>query len=261
MAPSYAAFLNSLAEGAGAILRKHFTKVRRVEYKPNAGIVTEADKLAEAYVLKKIFRNYPNSSIITEESGEFRRESSLCWILDPLDGTTNYAHGFPWFCVSIGLFEDGKPRAAVVFNPISGEKFTAEAGKGARLNGKPIGVSKTTDMGYSLLGTGFYYSKGVRLREEMEYFRRMNQVVLGVRRPGAAALDLACVAAGRFDGFWERGLSPWDLAAGWLLVQEAGGTITDYHGKPTTIFGPEILVSNGRLHRRLVNVLQGKRRA
>jgi myo-inositol-1(or 4)-monophosphatase len=261
MAQSVAKFMDSLAEGAGVVLRKYFMKVRRIEHKLNAGIVTEADKAAEADVLKKIFRNYPNSSIITEESGEFRRESSLCWILDPLDGTTNYAHGFPWFCVSIGLFEDGKPRAGIVFNPISGEKFTAEAGKGARLNGKPIRVSKTKDLGYSLLGTGFYYSKGERLRREMEYFRRMNQVALGVRRPGAAALDLACVAAGRFDGFWERGLSPWDMAAGWLLIQEAGGQLTDYSGKPTDIFGPEILASNGILHKRLVNVIQGKRRA
>jgi myo-inositol-1(or 4)-monophosphatase len=261
MADSFAKFLDSLAEGAGGVLRKYFTKVRKIERKYNAGIVTEADKLAESHVLKKIFRNYPNSSIITEESGEFRRDGSLCWILDPLDGTTNYAHGFPWFCVSIGLFEDGKPRAGVVFNPITGEKFTAEAGKGARLNGKPIRVSKAARLGDSLLSTGFYYSKGSHLRKEMEYFRRMNEVALGVRRPGAAALDLACVAAGRFDGFWERGLSPWDVAAGWLLVQEAGGKITDYRGQPATIFDREILVSNGRLHRKLVNVLGGKRRA
>lgn len=258
---SYAKFLDGLAEGAGQVLRKYFTKVRRIEHKRNAGIVTEADKLSEALILKKISRFYPNSSILTEESGEFRRDDSLCWILDPLDGTTNYAHGFPWFCVSIGLFENARPRAGVVFNPISGEKFTAEAGKGARLNGRPIRVSKTERLGDSLLGTGFYYSKGSRLSEEMEYFRRMNQVALGVRRPGAAALDLASVAAGRFDGFWERGLSPWDVAAGWLIVHEAGGTITDYSGKPTTIYGDEILASNGRVHRRLVNVLTGKRRA
>ncbi len=261
MAQSHTKFLDTLADGAGAVLRKYFNKVRRIETKLNAGIVTEADKASEAYLLKKIFRNYPNSSIITEESGEFRRNDSLCWILDPLDGTTNYAHGFPYFCVSIGLFEDGKPLAGVVFNPISGEKYTAEKGKGARLNGKPIRVSKVRDLDYSLLATGFYYSKDEQLREEMEYFRKMNQVALGVRRPGAAALDLAMTAAGRFDGFWERGLSPWDLAAGWLIVQEAGGTLTDYRGKATDIFGPEILVSNGILHKRLVNVLTGKRRA
>lgn len=261
MAQSYAKFLDSLAEGAGAVLRRYFTKVKRVERKRNAGIVTEADKLSESVILKKISRNYPNSSIITEESGEFHRDGSLCWILDPLDGTTNYAHGFPWFCVSIGLFEDGKPRAGVIFNPITGEKYTAEAGKGARLNGKLIRVSKTDRLSDSLLGTGFYYSKGSQLSEEMELFRRMNQVALGVRRPGAAALDLASVAAGRFDGFWERGLSPWDVAAGWLIVHEAGGSVTDYSGKPTDIFGPEILASNGRLHRRLANVLKGTRRA
>src|SRR5688572_11066244 len=138
MAVSYAKLLDDLSNGAGAILRKYFTKVHRIERKYNAGIVTEADKLSERFLMKNILRKYPNSSIITEESGEFRRSSSLCWFLDPLDGTTNYAHGFPWFCVSIGLFEDGKPKAGVIFNPISGEKFTAEAGRGARLNGKRI---------------------------------------------------------------------------------------------------------------------------
>jgi myo-inositol-1(or 4)-monophosphatase len=260
MPASYAKFLDALADGSGDILRKYFTKVRRIERKHNAGIVTEADKLSESFLMKKISRNYPDSSIITEESGEFHRSSPLCWILDPLDGTTNYAHGFPWFCVSIGLFEDGKPKAGVVFNPITGEKFTAEAGRGARLNGKRLRVSKTSELRDSLVGTGFYYSKGSRLDDEMEYFRRMNQVALGVRRPGAAALDLACVAAGRFDGFWERGLSPWDVAAGWLLVQEAGGTLTDYGGKPTSVFGKEILASNGRLHKRLVNVFREKRK-
>lgn len=261
MSSSFLPFVRELATGAGAVLKQRFTKVRRIERKAGAGIVTEADKLAEAHLMKKIFRKYPDSSIITEESGEFRRSSSLCWILDPLDGTTNYAHGFPWFCVSVGLFEEGKPRAGAVFNPITGELFTAQAGKGAFLNGRRIRVSKVARTEDALLGTGFYYSKGERLAEEMELFRKMNQVALGVRRPGAAALDLACVAAGRFDGFWERGLSPWDVAAGWLLVTEAGGRLTDYGGGETTIFGSEILASNGRLHRKLANVLRGRRKA
>lgn len=260
MATSLAKFMNTLADASGDVLLKYFTKVRRIEYKRNAGIVTEADKLSESVLMKKISRFYPNSSIITEESGEFHRDDSLCWILDPLDGTTNYAHGFPWFCVSIGLYEDGKAKAGVVFNPVTGEKFTAEAGRGAFLNGKRLKVSRTAQLKDSLLGTGFYYSKGSRLKSEMELFRRFNQVALGVRRPGAAALDMACVAAGRFDGFWERGLSSWDVAAGWLLVEEAGGKLTNYRGRETSVFDKEILVSNGHLHKQLTSVITGKRR-
>jgi myo-inositol-1(or 4)-monophosphatase len=251
-------FMEQLALGAGAILLKYFNKPHRIERKRNAGIVTEADKAAEAFLLKKIFRNFSDSSIITEESGEFHRSSSLTWVLDPLDGTTNYAHGFPWFCVSIGLYEAGKPIAGMIYQPLMRELFYAEAGKGADLNGKRIRVSKVSRMNDSLLGTGFYYSKGSDLQKEMKIFSRFNEHALGVRRPGSAAMDLAYVACGRYDGFWERRLSSWDVAAGFLLVTEAGGTVSNYKGGPTTLFEGEALASNGRLHGRLVKIISGR---
>lgn len=253
-------FLCALADETGDILLKHFRRIRHVERKPGAGIVTEADKRAEKHILGRIFRNFPESSIITEESGEFRRSDELCWIIDPLDGTSNYAHGFPWFCVSVGLQVNGELTAGVVYHPTLGEMFYAERGKGAWLGDRRIRVSGTRQLSDALLGTGFYYARGRKLAEEIELFRRMNQLCLGVRRPGAAALDLAYVACGRYDGFWERGLSPWDVAAGVLLVEEAGGRVSRYDGKPTTLFEREMLASNGILHRKLTNVLQGRKR-
>jgi len=248
-------FMKELATGAGGILMKHFNKTHRIEHKRNAGIVTEADKGAEAFLLKNIFRKYPNSSIITEESGEFRRGSELCWVLDPLDGTTNYASGLPWFCVSIGLMEEGELKAGVIYNPISKELFEGEIGKGAKLNGKRIRVSKEKRIGDSVIGTGFYYSKGETLRQEMEIFTRVNEYARGVRRPGSAALDLCFVAAGRYDGFWEKRLSPWDVAAGFVIVQEAGGVISNYKGKPTDIHEGEVIASNGGIHRKMVSII------
>ena len=254
--PGLSRFLADIAVGAGDILMKYFNRVQRIERKENAGIVTEADKYAEEYLLKKILGHYPDSSIIAEESGEFRHSGDLCWVLDPLDGTTNYAHGFPWFCVSIGVYERGKPRAGAIFQPVSKELFLAEAGKGARMNGKLIHVSKERRLDNALLGTGFYYYKGEQLKREIEAFRRVNEAALGVRRPGSAALDLAFVACGRYDGFWERGLSPWDVAAGFLLVQEAGGKVTDFVGRKPDIHGAEAVATNGKIHRRILELVQ-----
>lgn len=248
-------FVCQLAKGAGGILMKYFDKKHQVEIKPNAGIVTEADKAAEAYIIKNIFRKFPESSIITEETGEYHGDPGLLWVTDPLDGTSNYAHGFPWFCVSIGLYVDGKPRAGVIYQPFTKELYYAEKGKGAYLNGKRIRVSQTKTLDESLLGTGFYYSKAKSLEAEVDVFRQMNELALAVRRPGSAALDLACVASGRFDGFWERGLSPWDVAAGFLLVEEAGGKVTNYQGKKTTMFERYCLATNGKIHKRMQTVV------
>lgn len=252
-------FVRSLATEAGAILMRHFNRSHQVTCKRGAGIVTEADKAAERFLVRNIFRKFPNSSIITEESGEFRRSSSLCWVIDPLDGTSNYAHGFPWFCVSIGLYEEERPVAGVVYHPVNREMFFAETGCGAWLNEKRIYVSGNRRLERALLGTGFYYARGEKLRREMELFRRMNEVALGVRRPGAAALDLAYVACGRYDGFWERGLSPWDVAAGLILVAEAGGKFSNFKGLKTTIFDREILATNGRLHSKMIKVLHERK--
>lgn len=248
-----------VAKGAGSIHLRYFKKTHRIIHKPHAGIVTEADKESEKYILKKIFSRFPESSIITEESGAFGG-NSLVWIIDPLDGTSNYAHGFPWFCVSIGVWDETGPRAGVIYNPVYQETFYAEKDQGAYFNSDRIHVSATTSVKNSLLGTGFYYSKGTKLRREIEIFRRVNERALGVRRPGSAALDLAYVACGRYDGFWERGLSPWDIAAGWLLVEEAGGFITDYAGKPTSLNSGEIVASNSQIHRELVSIIGKKKR-
>ncbi len=252
-----AAFLKETAEETGKILMRYFTKVRRIEKKAGAGIVTEADKFAEDFILKKISRKFPGSSIITEESGEYKREGSLCFVIDPLDGTSNYAHGFPWFCVSIALYQDGEPFAGVIFQPVTREMFFAQKGKGTRLNGRLVHVTKEKEISNSLLGTGFYYSNGQRLTEEMAIFHRVNEVALGVRRPGAAALDLAFVAAGRYEGFWERGLSPWDVAAGFLMVEEAGGKVTDYRGNATDLHQRECLATNGRIHSQILDLVSG----
>jgi myo-inositol-1(or 4)-monophosphatase len=249
-------FLIESALGTGKILMKYLNKAHKIERKEDQGIVTEADKAAENYLLKRIFKEYPQSSVLTEESGEFKKSGTWTWVIDPLDGTTNYAHGFPWFCVSIGLYDSGNAVAGVVYNPVSKEMFFAEKGKGAFLNGKRIRVSKTKNLKDALLGTGFYYSKGQTLIEEIEIFTRMNEAALGVRRPGAAALDLAYVACGRYDAFWERRLSPWDVAAGFLLVEEAGGKVTNYRGTSTHIHEKEVVASNGLVHSPMIEVFK-----
>lgn len=252
---SYKKFLIDSALGAGKILLKTFRGKLKIEHKLNAGIVTQADKAAEAYLMKRIQKELPGSSMITEESGKFMKDHELCWIMDPLDGTSNYAHGFPWFCVSIGLHRNGVAEAGVIYNPVIGEMFFAERGKGAFLNGKRIKVSTAKTLETALLGTGFYYSKGQTLAAEIEIFKSVCEEVLAVRRPGSAALDLAYVACGRYDGFWERGLSAWDVAAGYLLVEEAGGMITNYRGQSTTAFDKEAVATNGKIHPRILELI------
>lgn len=250
-------FLTELATGVGKIHLKYFGKVAYIDKKVGAGLVTEADHASENYALQKIFKNFPQSTIITEETGKHERSNELCWILDPLDGTTNYAHGFPWFCVSIALYEQGKPRAGVIYQPVSRELFYAETGKGATVNGKRISVSKIDVVEDALLGTGFYYTTGLRLKEEVEIFRKVQDKALGVRRPGSAAMDLAFVACGRYEGFWERGLSSWDVAAGMILIEEAGGKLSDYRGRPITMDSAEVVATNGRVHSSILELIRG----
>lgn len=256
MRKSHKKFMTEIAQGAGDILMKYLNKKHRIKYKPGAGIVTEADIFSEQFLLNNILRKYPRSSIITEETGEIPGDAEMLWVMDPLDGTSNYAHGFPWFCVSIGLLEYGVRTAGVIYHPVMREMFFAEKGRGAFLNGRKISVSKTKKMKDALLGTGFYYAKEETLAREMRIFSNMHRLTSTVRRPGSAALDLASVACGRFDGFWERGLSPWDVAAGFILVEEAGGKVTDYSGKEATIDGSEVVASNGSLHSTIMKVLK-----
>lgn len=249
--------LFSLCLGAGKQLLHFFDKPHKIEVKPGAGIVTEADKASEDFLLKQILRKFPKSSIITEETGEVGGTSDLLWIIDPLDGTSNYAHGFPWFCVSIGVYQDNQPLAGGIYQPMMKEFYFAQKKKGSFLNGTKLHVSQCSQLSRSLLGTGFYYSKKKQLAEEIKIFHRLNELAGAVRRPGSAALDLACVASGRFDGFWERGLSSWDIAAGLLLVEEAGGRVTDYQGKKASLNSSGIIASNKKLHQPLIKAICG----
>jgi myo-inositol-1(or 4)-monophosphatase len=249
-------FMIEMGKGAGDVLLKYYQKKLTISRKEGAGIVTQADAKAEEYLLRKIFKKFPQSAVITEETGHHGQGDELLWILDPLDGTTNYAHGFPWFCVSIGLHVQGQPKAGLIYQPLTKECFYAEKSKGAFLNGRRLKVSKTRDLRDALLGTGFYYTTGKPLAEEIEIFKRVQDKALGVRRPGSAALDLAYVASGRYDGFWERGLSSWDVAAGFLLVTEAGGQISSYQGRAVTAFDKEAVATNGLLQSAVLELIQ-----
>jgi myo-inositol-1(or 4)-monophosphatase len=236
------------AREAGALLLREFDRPQKISYKGEVDIVTEADKRSEQAILARLRSRFPRHTIVAEEGGrQAPAESRYCWYVDPLDGTTNFAHGFPVFAVSLGLLEDGEPLVGVVFNPISQELFSAIRGEGAYLNQKRVRVSETPQLAQSLLGTGFPSHKRTK-NPNISYYWQFTLRSHGVRRAGSAALDLCSVACGRFDGFWEFGLKPWDTAAGILLVREAGGRVTDFAGRPYHPGDPELLASNGRIH-------------
>ena len=240
----------SAARRAGAILREQFRKPQKIRYKGEVDLVTEADLRSERAITSRLRRAFPRHLIVGEELGEQNARAAgarFRWYVDPLDGTTNFAHGFPVFAVSLALMDGDRPAVGVVYNPLLREMFTAIRGRGARLNGRPIRVSSVPRLAESLLGTGFPTRKRVanpNIRYYWEYTLRSH----GVRRAGAAALDLCSVACGRFEGFWEFGLKPWDTAAGMLLVEEAGGRVTDFNEQPYYPGGPEIVASNGHIH-------------
>jgi myo-inositol-1(or 4)-monophosphatase len=241
------------AREAGDILREEFDRPKQISYKGEVDIVTESDRRSEALIISRLRRYFPSHAIIAEEGGGGGVGAKYCWHVDPLDGTTNFAHGYPCFAVSIALAEDGQPIAGAVLNPVSGELFTAARGEGAFLNGKQIHVSPAERLAHSLVATGFpthHRKRSANINYYWEFTLRSH----GVRRDGSAALDLCSVACGRFDAFWEFGLSSWDTAAGVLLVQEAGGTVTDIRGAPYALGGPQILASNGRIHREMQEV-------
>jgi myo-inositol-1(or 4)-monophosphatase len=236
------------AREAGALLLLEFGRPQKIAYKGEVDLVTEADKLSEQAILARLRSHFPRHAIVAEEGGrQAAAESRSCWYVDPLDGTTNFAHGFPVFAVSLGLLEEGEPLVGAVFNPISQELFTAIRGEGAYLNQKRIRVSETPRLVQSLLGTGFPSHKRTK-HPNISYYWQFTLRSHGVRRAGSAALDLCSVACGRFDGFWEFGLKPWDTAAGILLVREAGGRVTDFAGRPYHPGDHELLASNGRIH-------------
>ena len=217
-------------------------------------LVTKVDKLCEAKIRDVLLGAYPDHVVLGEEEGQPGGESRYRWIVDPVDGTTNYAQGFPFYCVSIGLELDGVMEVGVVLDGVRGELFTAVKGGGAFLNGVPVEVTRKTELVDALVATGFAYHKDT-IRANIEVFARVHERVRSVRRPGAAALDLSYVACGRLDGFWELGLKPWDAAAGMLLVQEAGGTVTGAAGEPYRLGDRVLVASNGHLHMKLVALM------
>lgn len=242
------------AQKGGKILKKYWGKLKNVQEKKFSGdLVTEADKESEEVIISLLNRHYPNHTILSEESGLYKaKDKEFTWVIDPLDGTTNYTHQYPFVAVSIGLLWKSQPIVGAVFNPIIREMFLAAKGEGAFLNGKPIKVSKTKSLNQSLLATGFAYDRRDTLDNNYTEFCCLTHFSHGVRRAGSAALDLAYVAAGRLEGFWERGLNPWDIAAGVILIEEAGGKVTSYEGEDLILDSGRILASNGLIHENLI---------
>lgn len=243
------------AKEAGRALKENLGKNHIIEMKGALDIVTEMDMYVEDLIIKRLKHAFPDHGILTEESDEQKTSSGFRWIIDPLDGTTNYAHAYPVFCVSIALEKDGDVILGVVYNPMLDELFTSEKGGGAYLNDKKIQVSKVKDLNTSLLATGFPYDIRTSSNNNISHFSNFAVRVQAIRRAGSAALDLCYLACGRFDGFWELKLKPWDIAAAGLIIKEAGGVLSDFKGKPFSIHFPETLASNGLIHKEMLEVL------
>lgn len=247
------------ALSAGAVLQGYWGNLTQIQEKGRAGdLVTEADRAAEGAVLAVMERHLPSHhSILAEESGHRGDQHGYFqWAIDPLDGTTNYTHQYPFCAVSIGLLVDRVPVLGVIYNPIHGELFRGAVGLGATLNRKPIWVSSTQDLASSLLVTGFAYDRRETIDNNYAEFCHFTHLTQGVRRGGSAAIDLAYVACGRLDGYWERGLSPWDITAGVAILREAGGKVTAYDGSPLEVYSGKLLATNGHLHEAMKDVLK-----
>jgi myo-inositol-1(or 4)-monophosphatase len=251
-----------IAREAGARLREFFAQGVATEYKGDVDLVTVADRTVEKLIRVRLGEAFPEHGIFGEEGTRERMEQQFRWYVDPLDGTTNFAHGFPQFCVSLGLEqrkpgstadEDGTLQAAVIYDPLRDELFAAERGQGATLNGKALRVSETAELAEALVATGFP-SRKRHQSPNIHFYHEFTLRSHGVRRAGSAALDLAYVAAGRLDAFWEFNLNPWDTAAGFLLVEEAGGRLSDFAGGQVRLDSREVLASNGRIHDELVGM-------
>lgn len=243
------------ARKAAAMQRERLSLEHDIEFKGESDLVTEVDKGCEELIVCAIRERYPGHDVIAEENDYALQNSPYRWIIDPLDGTTNYAHGFPWFAISIALEIEGEVQVGVILNTMMNELFTAVKGDGAFLNGELIHVSSRAPLKNALLATGFPYEKSRDGENNFANFERFQMQSRAVRRAGSAALDLACVAAGRFDGFWECGLKPWDVAAGMLMVREAGGRVTNHGGGDYCIRHHRILASNGLIHDEMTAVL------
>jgi len=249
-------FAVNLARDAGNLLKEKFNSKHEVHYKGEINLVTEADKMSEDLIIAAINSSFPDHGILSEESPAQNSQAKLRWIIDPLDGTTNYAHGYPVFCVSIALENEGVIVLGVIYDPLREDTFVAVRGSGAYLNGKKLKVSPTATLSRSLLATGFPYDIRMSKDNNLNYFNLMAVEAQAIRRAGAAALDIAYLAAGRFDGFWELKLMPWDVAAGCLMVEESGGVISDMSGGQWDISSPNVLVSNGLIHEQMISVFK-----
>ena len=244
------------AKEAGRIQKVHLGDLHKVEFKGEINPVSEVDKLCEKAINQIILNAFPDHDLLTEESAFKGKGSPFKWVIDPIDGTTNYIHGFPFFCVSIGLEMEGEMKLGVVYDPLFDELFQAETGKGAFLNGNRISVSGMKDLDLSFLTTGFPYDVREHADFYLGFFRQFMMKSIAIRRPGSAALDLCYVAAGRCDGYWELKIHSWDVAAGSLMVTEAGGKVTDFKGGTFSIYDEEILASNGWIHEEMLRVIQ-----
>jgi myo-inositol-1(or 4)-monophosphatase len=244
------------AKAAGKIQRRFYGKALKVEFKKanSLNLVTQVDKACEKKIQSVLFKRFPAFNFWGEESGRAAGDSEFTWVVDPLDGTTNFAHAYPFFCASIALVKGKEPVVGVIYDAIDNECFTSEKGKCAFLNGRRIKVSTISSLSKSFLSTGFAYG----VKETLYNFENFKRFVLnsqGVRRDGSAALNLAYLAAGRFDGFWERGIQAWDMAAGVLLIREAGGKVTDISGKTYDLMAQNALASNGKIHQQIHKLL------
>ncbi len=244
------------AKQAGIFLKANIGNITTIEQKSSEiNLVTDIDKRSEAMIIGAIKKQFPTHDIVAEESGRSAGTSDYRWIVDPLDGTTNYMHGLPMFCVSIGIEHKGEIIAGVIYDPMHDELFTAEKGSGAFLNGKKIRVSAEDRLIRSLLITGFPYDVKNNPFNAIEHFNNFVIEAQAIRRLGSAAIDLAYVACGRAEGFWEVQLHPWDIAAGVIIIREAGGTVTNFEGKPMNAYTPNIVASNGKIHDEILRVL------
>jgi myo-inositol-1(or 4)-monophosphatase len=257
--PSFVPAMSTIAREAGALLLHYFHQKLKIEYKGEADLVTAADRASEKLIRERISAQFPGHDVLGEEQGLSDSGSEYRWYVDPLDGTTNFAHGYPVFCVSLALerrsADAARRIAAVVYDPTRDELFSAEQGKGAKLNGERIHVSKISQMKECLVATGFPSHKRHK-NPNIFFYHQVTLRTHGVRRAGSAALDLGCVACGRFDGFWEFNLNPWDTAAGVLMIEEAGGKVTRFDGSPFQIDSRETLASNGLVHEALLHEFQ-----
>lgn len=247
------------AKAGGEILLSYYGRIRDISKKKHAGLVTEADRKSEKKIISVIKSAFPDHSILAEESGDERQSTRYKWVIDPLDGTTNYAHQIPIFCVSIALEENGKVVLGTVWDPVKENLYTAIRGKGVFKDKKQMKVSKIRNLEDSLIATGFAYQEGALLRESVDILRNFMRVTQGIRRTGSAVWDLCQVAEGHFDGFWEKNLQPWDVAAGMIFVEEAGGKISRYDGTPATIYDQQMVASNGFLHKQMIKVIRQSR--